>query len=162
MSARSRRRTRGFTLIELVAVIAVLAILAAYAAPRFIDNSSFSERGYADELASALRLARSVAVATSCDAEFSLNAGAYQVRQRAASAGGTTPCVTAGAYVTPVRRADGNTLSGTAPANVNVPINTTFSFAGSTGSIAGGVAPPVLTVGAFTVSVSVHGWVQVQ
>jgi len=45
MSARSRRRERGFTLIELVAVIAILAILAAYAAPRLIDDSSsFSER----------------------------------------------------------------------------------------------------------------------
>jgi MSHA pilin protein MshC len=162
MSARSRRRASGFTIVELVAVIAIVGILAAFAAPFFLGSSPLAERGYADELASALRIARSVAVATSCDAEFSLNTGAYQVRQRAASGGGVTPCLTAGAYVIPVRRTDGNTLSGTAPAAVNVPINATFAFSGGTGSISGGIAPPPLTVGAFTVSVSADGWVQVQ
>jgi prepilin-type N-terminal cleavage/methylation domain-containing protein len=163
MSARPRRRASGFTIVELVAVIAIVGILAALAAPLFLGSSPLAERGYADELASALRVARSVAVATSCDAEFSLNTGAYQVRQRAASGGGSaTPCLTAGAYVTPVRRTDGNTLSGTAPADVNVPINATFAFSGGSGSISGGVAPPPLTVGAFTVSVSADGWVQVQ
>src|SRR3569833_2134528 len=121
MSARSRRRKSGFTLIVLVAVIAILAILGAYAAPRLIDNSSFSERGYADELASTLRLARSIAVATSCDVQVSINAGAYQVLQRAAAGGANAPC--AGAFDTPVRRADGNTLSGQPPAGVNVPGN---------------------------------------
>jgi MSHA pilin protein MshC len=159
MSARSRRRESGFTLIELVAVIAILAILAAYAAPRLIDNSSFSERGYADELASALRLARSVAVATSCDVQVSINAGAYQVLQRGAAGGANAPC--AGAFVTPVRRADGNALSGQPPSNVNVPGNMALVFSALTGSVAGG-APPAVAVGAFTLSVDADGWTQVR
>jgi MSHA pilin protein MshC len=159
MSARSRRRESGFTLVELVAVIAILAILAAFAAPRLIDNSSFSERGYADELASALRLARSVAVATSCDVQVSINAGAYQVLQRGAAGGVNAPC--AGAFVTPVRRADGNTLSGQPPSNVNVPANVVLTFSALTGSVAGG-APPAVAVGTFTLSVDPDGWTQVR
>jgi type II secretion system protein H len=160
MSARSRRRESGFTLIELVAVLAILAILAAYAAPRLIDDtSSFSERGYADELASTLRLARSVAVATSCDVQVSINAGAYQVLQRAAAGGAAAPC--AGAFVTPVRRADGNTLSGQPPSGVNIPGNVAFTFSALTGSVAGG-APPALAVGTFTISLDADGWTQVR
>jgi MSHA pilin protein MshC len=162
MLARSRRRERGFTIIELVAVIAILGILAAYAAPFFLGSSPLAERAYADELASSLRLARSVAVATSCDVQFSLNGGAYQVAQRAPGGVGAPPCLPAGAFTTPLRRTDGNTLSGSAPADVNVPVNAIFAFAGGTGSISGGVVPPALTVGAFTVSVTVDGWVQVQ
>src|SRR5438045_2528856 len=129
MSARPRRH-RGFTIVELVAVIAIIAILSAFAAPLLLDGSSpLAQRGYADELANTLRVARSVSVATSCDVQVSINGGAYQVMQRAASGGGASPCLTAGAFVTPVRRNDGNTLSGSAPAGVNVPGNTIFTFA---------------------------------
>ena len=163
MSARPRRRNRGFTIVELIAVIAIIAILGAFAAPLLLDGSSpLTQRGYADELAGTLRVARSVAVATSCDVQFSLNAGAYQVTQRAASGGGNLPCLGSGSFVTPVRRNDGNTLSGSAPAAVNVPVNTTFAFAGSTGAISGGVAPPAMTIGVFTLTVSADGWIQVQ
>jgi MSHA pilin protein MshC len=159
MLARSRRRNRGFTLIELVAVIAILAVLAAYAAPLFVDNSSFSQRGYADELASSLRLARSVAVATSCDVQVSINAGAYQATQRAAAGGAAAPCQ--GAFVTPVRRADGNTLSGQPPAGLAIPGNVTITFNALSGSVAGGAPPPVV-VGVFTLSVDADGWTQVR
>ena len=163
MSARPRRRNRGFTIVELIAVIAIIAILGAFAAPLLLDGSSpLTQRGYADELASTLRVARSVAVATSCDVQFSLNAGAYQVTQRAASGGGNLPCLGSGSFVTPVRRNDGNTLSGSAPAAVNVPVNTMFTFGGKTGAIVGGAAPPAMTVGVFTLTVSADGWIQVQ
>jgi prepilin-type N-terminal cleavage/methylation domain-containing protein len=162
MRARPRHRGGGFTIVELVAVIAIIAILGAFAAPLLIGSSPLAQRGYADELANAMRVARSVAVATSCDVRFSINAGSYQVMQRAASGGGISPCLTTGAFVTPVRRNDGNTLSGFAPTGVNVPGNTSFTFSGSTGALFGGVAPPAMAVGAFTVSVSVDGWVQVQ
>ena len=164
MCSRLPRRASGFTLVELIAVIAIIAILAAYAAPVFVNNTTFSQRGYADELASSLRLARSIAVATSCDVQVTINAGTYQVMQRAAGVA-PTPCQPSGSFVTPVRRSDGNTLSGYPPAGVNVPGNSTFTFLGTppnAGSIAGGVAPPPMAVGTFTVSVDVDGWVQVQ
>lgn len=159
MRARPCRDDRGFTLVELVAVVAIIAILAAWAAPLFIGNTTFAERGFADELASTLRLARSVAVATSCDVQFSINAGTYQVMQRAAGVAGA-PCQTAGAFVTPVQRNDGATLSGYPRSGLNVPGNVAFTF-DRKGTVAGG-APPALTVGAFTVSVDADGWVQVQ
>src|SRR5262249_42524163 len=150
-----------------VAVVAIVAILAAYAAPVLVSNTTFSQRGYADELASSLRLARSVAVTTTCDVQVTINAGTYQVMQRAAGAA-PAPCQTSGAFVTSVRRSDGNTLSGYPPTGVVVPGSTTFTFLGGTpptrtdaGSIAGGVAPPATTVGAFAVSVTVDGWVEV-
>ncbi len=168
MCARPRRQG-GFTVIELVAVVAIIAILAAYAAPLFVSsNTTFSQRGFADELAGSLRLARSVAVATTCDVQVTINAGTYQVLQRAAGAA-PAPCQTAGGFVTAVRRSDGNTLSGYPPAGIAVPGSSTFIFLGGTppnltnaGSVAGGVAPPATTVGTFTVSVDVDGWVQVQ
>lgn len=164
MCTRPRRRASGFTLVELIAVIAIIAIIAAYAAPVFVGNTTFSQRGYADELASSLRLARSIAVATSCDVQVTINAGTYQVLQRAAGVA-PAPCQTSGAFVTPIRRSDGNTLSGYPPSGVSVPGNSTFTFLGAppnAGSISGGVAPTATTVGAFTVSVDVDGWVQVQ
>jgi MSHA pilin protein MshC len=168
MSARPRRRTGGFTLVELVAVIAIVAILAAYAAPLFIGSTTFAQRGFADELANALRLARTVAVATTCDVQVTINAGTYQAMQRAAYSGpvvaGIPPpaCATSGAFSTIVRRSDGNTLSGYPPSGLSVPGNVSFTFTGADGSIASGAAPPATTVGAFSVAVGVNGWVSVQ
>jgi MSHA pilin protein MshC len=166
MLARPCRSEGGFTVIELVAVIAIIAILAAYAAPRFL-GTAFSQRGYAAELASALRLARTVAVATTCDVQVTINSGTYQVMQRVAYSGPVTPgvpppaCNTSGAFSTPVRRSNGNTLSGYPPTGVAVAGNTSFIFAGSGGTVVGGAVPPI-TVGTFTVSVDPDGWVQVQ
>ena len=48
-------KASGYTLIELVVVMAVAGVLAAYIAPRFWNQQSFSDRGYVDELAAALR-----------------------------------------------------------------------------------------------------------
>jgi prepilin-type N-terminal cleavage/methylation domain-containing protein len=55
-------RHRGYTLVELVVVMAVAGILAAYIAPRFWNQQTFSDRGYVDELASALRSTQKAAV----------------------------------------------------------------------------------------------------
>ncbi len=161
MFARPHDRASGFTIVELVAVIAIIAIIAAYAAPLFVGSAPLAQRGYADELANTLRLARGVAVATNCDVQFSINAGTYQVMQRAATASGTS-CLNTGAFITHVRRADGNNVSGYPPAGVSVPGIVSFIFSQDGGSIVGGVAPPAIAVGAFTVTVSNAGWVQVQ
>ncbi len=157
MHACPRRPAAGFTLVELLATITILAILAAFAVPRFEGNRAFAERGYADELANSLRLARTVAVASSCDVQFSIDTTGYQALQRASG----SPC--AGAFVVNVRRGDGSDVAGWPPANANVPAGTAVAvvFAAGTGTVTGGV-PPALAVGAFTVTVGAGGWVQVQ
>ena len=60
-SAAPRCNSAGFTLVELVATLTIAAILAAAAGPRLFSSQPFAARGYADDVASALRQARSVA-----------------------------------------------------------------------------------------------------
>src|ERR1700732_3051974 len=59
---------RGFTLIELVTVITIVGVLAAFVAPRFWSQQTFSDRGYVDELAAALRSTQKAAVISGCPA----------------------------------------------------------------------------------------------
>jgi MSHA pilin protein MshC len=74
---------RGFTLIELVVVMVILAILAAVAAPVFFDLDTYKERAAYDEVASALRYAQKLAVASGCEVRVELTAGGYALQQRA-------------------------------------------------------------------------------
>ncbi len=60
------QREAGYSLVELVLVIVILATIGVLAGPRFFNNDAFAERGYYDELASALRYAQKVAVASGC------------------------------------------------------------------------------------------------
>lgn len=58
-----RRRTRGFTLIELIMVIVILGVLAVFAAPRMFNSSDFYARGFQDETRALLRYAQKTAIA---------------------------------------------------------------------------------------------------
>jgi len=60
---RALDRQHGFTMVELVVVIIVLAVLAAVAVPRLAGRTGFEARGFADEVASALRYGQRSAVA---------------------------------------------------------------------------------------------------
>ena len=150
---------RGFSLIELITCIVVIAVLAALAGPRFVGTQPFDERGYADELAAALRYAEGVAVAGGCNVQVTINLAGYTAMQRAPAAGNT--CALAGAYSTPVVRADGSALSGTPPSNANVTAAGTIVF-GPTGAVAN-PPPPSLVVGSFTLTVDqASGFITVQ
>lgn len=137
-------RQHGFTLVELVTTLIIVGILAAVTLPRFFDNDAFRERGYTDEVASALRYAQRIAVASQCRVRVTVNAANYSAMQQAA-------CANAGAWNVPVRRLDGNNLTGVAPQGIVLaPATTTITF-DANGDVA---ANATLTVGTiFTINV---------
>lgn len=57
------RREAGFTMLELVVTIVILGILAAIAIPRFVGRNVFDERGYFDQVRTALRYGQKIAIA---------------------------------------------------------------------------------------------------
>jgi MSHA pilin protein MshC len=141
--------SRGYTVIELVLVIVILAILGAVAGPRFFDNAAFDERGYYDELTSALRYAQKVAVASGCPVQVVIGVSGYALSQQSSLAGHCDPGDTS--YPVPVRLPTGEVMSGTAPSGVTTAPATTLVY-GALGqtSLAGNQA---FTIGARVLSI---------
>ena len=149
----------GYTLVELIVVISILGILAATMGPRFFDQSAFSQRGYADEVAAALRFAQKAAVISGCPARLTLNAGGYAGAQQAAS--GNTCNSADTTWSTPLVGADGARISGTAPGGVSVTPVGTFQF--DTQGRLSASPGTALTIGARSISIDAgSGFVQVQ
>ena len=155
---RFARCARGYTLVELVMVIVILAVIAGIAGPRFFGTRVFSERGYADEVASAMRYSQKIAVASGCNVRFAITLAGYNSMQQAAS--GNRCDSTSGVWSTTVRRPDGAALAGTPPSDANVTATATMIFDGK-GTIVSGATN--LTIGGYTLSVSAaSGFVAVQ
>ena len=110
------RRNNGYTIVELVLVMVIIAILGAVAGPRFFDNSAFDERAYLDELASSLRYAQKVAVASGCRVRADIAAAGYILTQQAPQAGHCDP--SDASFPLPVVLSTGEAMTGSAPAGV--------------------------------------------
>ncbi len=153
------RRQHGYTVVELVLVIAILGILLGFAVPRFFDNALFAARGYADEVATALRYAQKVAVASGCRVRVSVDAAGYVLDQQRESGGSCDTADTS--WSTPVSGADGQRAAGTTPADVVVPVDAEYVF-DPAGRLESG-SPTSFTVGARTLSIERDsGFVRVQ
>jgi MSHA pilin protein MshC len=152
-------KVSGYTLIELVVVMAVAGVLAAYIAPRFWNQQTFSDRGYVDELAAALRAAQKAAVITGCTAEVSLSPNSYSAAQQAASGNACNPADTT--WSTPLLSADGSPIADTAPATTTASPTGSYQF-DTQGRLSSGPATTI-TVGTHTITiVAGTGLVQVQ
>jgi MSHA pilin protein MshC len=152
-------RALGYTLIELVVVMAVAGVLAAYIAPRFWNQQTFSDRGYVDELAAALRAAQKAAVITGCPAEINLTSSSFSAAQQAASGNTCNPADTS--WSTLLLSADGSAIADTAPANTMASPAGSFQF-DTQGRLSSSPATTI-TVGTHTITiVAGTGLVQVQ
>jgi prepilin-type N-terminal cleavage/methylation domain-containing protein len=156
---RARPGSMGYTLIELVVVISIGGVLAAYVAPRFFDQQAFSQRGYADELAAALRGTQKAAVITGCPARLVLGAASYAASQQAASGNTCNPADAS--WPTAVIGGDGSAVAGSAPAGTSAAPTGTFQF-DAQGRLTASPATTV-AVGSHTVTIDAGtGFVQVQ
>jgi MSHA pilin protein MshC len=151
-------RVSGYTVIELVVVITILGVIAAIAGPRFFNTSPFNQRGYADEVASAIRYAQKVAVGSGCSVQLTINTSGYSAMQQAASG---NRCNTAStSWTTPVRRIDGTLLAGAPPSDANVGASATMVF-NNRGAVASGASN--FTIGSYTLTLdAATGLVTVQ
>jgi len=150
---------RGFTLIELVTVITIAGVMAAYFAPRFWNQQTFSDRGYVDELAGALRATQKAAVITGCPAQLTLGSNSYAAAQQAPAGNTCNPGDTS--WATPVLGADGSAIQDTAPANTTASPTGVFQF-DTQGRLSSSPASSI-SVGTHSITiVSGTGLVQVQ
>jgi MSHA pilin protein MshC len=144
-------RQDGFTLVELIVVIVIVGIIGVMALPRFFDSRVFSERGYYEELAAALRFSQSAAVATGCPVRFVLTAANYSADQQQPLGGRCNPGDTSWGQA--LRLGDGSAVQGLAPQGVSAApsVSIVFNALGATSLGADqaiAVGPHTLTISA--------------
>ncbi len=129
----------GFTLVEVVVVMIIVGILAVVVLPRFVDRLGFDTRGFADQLRSALGLARKAAVAQRRNVCVAFTASSVSATQ-ASAAGQASPCVQP--LVDP---ATGAALALAAPVGVTLAASSGITFS-ALGEPLGALANVTITV----------------
>lgn len=126
---RKRSGQAAYTMVELIMVIVLIGILSSVAGPRFFSTSEFDNRRFADELASSIRYAQKVAVATGCAVEIRITATAYRLGQQPAAGGHCNSSSTQ--FPTPVLLPTGQRTEGSAPSGTSIGAPTSIVFSGS-------------------------------
>jgi MSHA pilin protein MshC len=99
--------------VELVVVMLLIGILAVNALPHFFSAGRFEEMGFAETTRSSLLYARKLALASRCDTRVNIDAGGYQLWQRATGCG-------SGSFTRPVLRPNGRNWAASAPNGIAV------------------------------------------
>jgi MSHA pilin protein MshC len=139
---------RGFTLLELILVLVLLGIVAIVAAPRFATQN-FDEAAFQEEARAALRYAQKLAVASGCEIQVAVDAGAERL-SLTRRAGGTASTCGSGGFTEPVDDpADSGPYVRDAGSEVDVTSGLTVVY----DSLGRPSAAGVITIGARSVTV---------
>jgi Tfp pilus assembly protein FimT len=135
-------------------------VLGAVAVPKLLE-APYAERGYAEQVAEALRYSHTIAVASGCPVRFRMDQTGYAAAQdNPSNVLFNGHCGTANTWLTPINRADGSPLTGMTPNGVAVagmpPAVLQIVF-DAQGFVAG--APPPIVIGAQTVTALPSGMV---
>lgn len=133
---------RGYTLVELVVIIAIIGILAVYVSSRFFSSGSFQGRRFFDQVESAVRYARQVAIASGCPVQVTLTAGSYTLKQGSTCNSGTYS-------VSVINPGSGQAFTDNAPSGVTISPAATLIFS-TTGAVTGIGATQQFTIGSHT------------
>lgn len=146
--SRVRRRSRGFTLVELVLVITVLGIVSYFAVARLTNRADSDAHGFAQQVASTLRFAHKAAIAQRRLVYVNVDSAARRVRV----------CLDAATTCTqPLAAPAGGSLDIAGNANLTLTSGVTqFSFDGLGRPSAGADVTLTVSGGAVTQSIVVE------
>lgn len=141
-------RSRGYTLVELIVITAIVGILGVYISSRFFSADQFQGKRFFDQVESAVRYARQLAIASGCPVQVALTSGSYTLMQQTAS--GNTCNTAAGFTLSVINPGNSQAFTDTAPSGVTISPAATLVF-GTTGAVTSGIgANQQFTIGGHT------------
>jgi MSHA pilin protein MshC len=102
-----------------------------YVSARFFNNTDFQGRRFFDQVESAVRYARQVAIASGCPVQVTLTASSYTLKQGSTCNSGTYS-------VSVINPGNSQAFTDTAPSGVTISPAATLIF-GTTGAVTSGI-----------------------